>query len=458
VKTPIYHFNTVVLGGGPAATGLLFNSLRKKNIHRFLESGVAFIESGNDFCCGNIGKFVIPSSSSASTFLDCLKTLPPEMISEGRMKKLTRLIERKTNGAVSLEWVGDLYRLLGKELKAMVEAYPNSKVFTNTRALEARMENEKGFSVLIRTAEGEMTVTCEQLVFAMGGAQNKEGILNTFLKNEIQLRTFEEKIIHTDLLFTRKGAGILKEKLSACSNPKAVVIGSSHSAFSALKILIDSGLFTAKECITQMHRSFPKIFYPSAKDAIDDQYSDFNDDSICPLTGRVHRLAGLRLESRELFRKMLGKTSEKEERIRMLALKEETHTDEIKYLLQQADVIIPALGYKPRTIPLYDCTGKKIELSAESGGSLVNRNCELLDLKGKAVPRVYGIGLASGFVPSGNLGGEPGFYGQTNGLWLYQNGVGEIILDRLMENMHEAPEMIEADNEIKETCGDLVFQ
>jgi hypothetical protein len=30
------------------------------------------------------------------------------------------------------------------------------------------------------------------------------------------------------------------------------------------------------------------------------------------------------------------------------------------------------------------------------------------------------------------LGGEPSFRGQANGLWLYQHGIGEIILNQLL--------------------------
>jgi hypothetical protein len=44
-----------------------------------------------------------------------------------------------------------------------------------------------------------------------------------------------------------------------------------------------------------------------------------------------------------------------------------------------------------------------------------------------------GIGLAAGFIPSGALGGEPSFRGQTNGIWLWQNGVGAMIFAALLD-------------------------
>ncbi len=44
----------------------------------------------------------------------------------------------------------------------------------------------------------------------------------------------------------------------------------------------------------------------------------------------------------------------------------------------------------------------------------------------------YGIGLSAGFVPWGRLGGEASFRGQANGLWLWQNDVGQMIVDQVL--------------------------
>jgi hypothetical protein len=54
-----------------------------------------------------------------------------------------------------------------------------------------------------------------------------------------------------------------------------------------------------------------------------------------------------------------------------------------------------------------------------------------LDKEGNVIDNLYTIGLASGFVPSGKLGGEKNFSGQTNGYWLYQHGVGEIVANAI---------------------------
>jgi hypothetical protein len=104
----------------------------------------------------------------------------------------------------------------------------------------------------------------------------------------------------------------------------------------------------------------------------------------------------------------------------------------LRRALDDAALIIPAFGYVPNLIPVFDGNSNEIILSAKRGGPMVNKRCRITDELGAEIPGMFGIGLASGFVPSGKLGGEPGFRGQTNGMWLYQNGVGEIIFDEIM--------------------------
>ena len=63
---------------------------------------------------------------------------------------------------------------------------------------------------------------------------------------------------------------------------------------------------------------------------------------------------------------------------------------------------------------------------------MVDRHCRVLAADGSVVPGAFGIGLAAGFVPWGALGGEPSFRGNANGLWLWQNDVGQMIVDQVL--------------------------
>jgi hypothetical protein len=48
-------------------------------------------------------------------------------------------------------------------------------------------------------------------------------------------------------------------------------------------------------------------------------------------------------------------------------------------------------------------------------------------LHGGALPNVFAVGLGSNYQPWGKMAGEPSFDGQQNSLWLYQNGLGQLI-------------------------------
>ena len=69
---------------------------------------------------------------------------------------------------------------------------------------------------------------------------------------------------------------------------------------------------------------------------------------------------------------------------------------------------------------------------------MVDDGCRVKDTSGAPISGLYGIGLAAGFVPHGKLGGEASFVGQANGLWLWQNDVGMMIVDQLLAGRAKA--------------------
>ena len=99
-----------------------------------------------------------------------------------------------------------------------------------------------------------------------------------------------------------------------------------------------------------------------------------------------------------------------------------------------ADLVIAALGYRPRALPVFDEAGKRVSLHSETNpqARLVDNHCRVMDAGGNPLPHLFAIGLAAGFVPYGKLGGEASFRGQANGLWLWQNDVGAMIADAIL--------------------------
>jgi hypothetical protein len=185
--------------------------------------------------------------------------------------------------------------------------------------------------------------------------------------------------------------------------------------------------------VTIMHRRPLRIFYPSVEAALKEGYTEFGSDDICPISGRVFRLGGFRLDSRELIMRARGIAGRPPEpRLQLHRLAEDDASS--LALLDNVDLVIAALGYRPRALPVFDEAGRPVPLLAETSpqARLVDNDCRVLDAGGNPLPNLFAIGLAAGFVPHGKLGGEASFRGQANGLWLWQSDVGGLIVDAIL--------------------------
>ena len=234
-----------------------------------------------------------------------------------------------------------------------------------------------------------------------------------------------------------------------------VIIGASQHDVGDVVLLNRTGLDFGPGDITILQSGPFRIFYPTREAAEADGYTDFGADDFCPVTGRRYRLAGLRFDSGDLVKQFLGVGgAAPEPRVRLFPLDRAGRHNgfDLPALLDDAALIIPAFGDRPNVPPIFDVGGQPIALMAQCGPDpdavlpppvaqllsyssappLVDTECRVLTASGHHIPRLYGIGLASGFRLTGKLGGEPSFRGQTNGLWLYQNGVAELILDQIL--------------------------
>jgi hypothetical protein len=162
-------------------------------------------------------------------------------------------------------------------------------------------------------------------------------------------------------------------------------------------------------------------------------FTDFSDADICPVSGFVYRLAGFRLEARELVLRMLavgGRVPEP----RLALFQLDQHGDaEARAVLDAADVVIGATGYRPRALPLLDAQGAPIMLASEAPepGALVDRHCRLRDAAASGAGRLWHRSCRR-LRALGRAGGEPSFRGNANGLWLWQNNVGQMIVDAVL--------------------------
>jgi hypothetical protein len=422
------QFELVVIGGGPAGTGVLLNAFKQGMLPDLLSAGIALVEQESAMGGGSIGRYRINSDTAANVFLEALSygdgslanSVPPELIND--------FIEAGSSG-IALSKVGKLLGCFGEFIRAKLTEAPASDIFTESTAISVQKLSDK-FITTIRKGGKFYRLHSQNVVFAMGGVQSPDHSLSQQVK-DLSLSQFSDKIFSSDGVLSAQDELDLRPVIA--SGAPISILGGSHSAFSVASTILNHPFYKGSK-VHLFHRAKPKLYYPSVVEAICDGYTDYDELDVCPKTGKVHRLGGLRLESRELLREALGLAPQSHAALEISDLRMMS-TETLQDQLQHSAAIITCFGYKPRVIPVFDKAGAEIRLAPSIGLPLVNSDCEVCDYAGQTVEGLYGIGLASGFIPSGAMGGEPSFKGQTNGLWLYQNDVGAKIVDRILQSM-----------------------
>lgn len=425
--TPMHE--TVILGGGPAGTGPLVWAARNGQLGSWLDGGIALVERTARLG-GSLGLYPLNADSRGTSFLECLDgPLCEPFLADVRADPVTRELARFRDSQPTLRLVDRFEQRVGAAILAEFANHPNSRAYTETKALAVQRERDGSVAVLIATPEGERAVIrAASAVIALGG-RPVSAWSKVDLAPGLDLGRWRGKIVSSHRLLTHGGAEEVVRRLARRSrNPRVMILGSAHSAFSAAWMLLDQipELEFGPHGVQILYRTEPRPTYKSREAARADYY-EFSETDVCQATGRVHRLGGLQGDGREVWRRIHSKPGAKqEERAIARPLGSLSRMDLIE-VLDKADLIIPALGYRMASLPIYDEDGVRILLAGH--GPAVGPDCRLLTADGTPLPNVFGVGLGSDFVPWGSMSGEASFSGQQNSLWLFQNGLGEMIYD-----------------------------
>ncbi|WP_137862253.1 MULTISPECIES: aminotransferase class I/II-fold pyridoxal phosphate-dependent enzyme [unclassified Sphingomonas] len=426
--------STVLIGGGPAGIAFLLSASKKGKL-RALGADLALVERGPSLGAGELPSYAITSDSTAETFLSAVKDNPEPGIAALMDHPAAREIARYVGKlGVPLHRTGPFLEAMGQRVGAIVTESGGS-VHTGHEVLDSRRTAAGLWQTRIcDLATGtERTLLSQNIVLATGGYQSASDIAAaTVAGAQLGAQAGERLMLCDDMLRTG-GMERLRARIAHSRAPRIAIIGASTSAIASAVLLLKSDIPFGAESLSLLHREALRPWYPDAEAAHADGFTDFGPDDICPLSGFVYRLAGFRLEARELVLRMLrigGRTPDPRVRLHRLAGPDA----ETARILAEADVIVAALGYRPHALPLLDAAGQRIALAAHAPGRprLADQLCRVTDADSAAIPGAYGIGLAAGFVPEGRLGGEKSFKGKANGLWQWQNDVGQLIVDQLL--------------------------
>ena len=432
--------STLIIGGGPAGTALLISASRQDRLGE-LASGVAIVERAATLGSGNLGNYAIRSDTTAETFLTAIKDNPEPTLAALIAHRAAMAVTRHIGAlGAPLAEAGDLLAVTGERL-ADVVTENGGEVLTRHDAISAR-----------RTAAGLWATTVvphgglpreemsRHLVIATGGTMAIETARDATIAGSTLGELAGDRLLLADAVMRSGGLEAVAERMATVRAPRIVIVGGSTSAMATVVRLLAGNLPLGAGSIGIMHRRPLRPFYHSRDAALADGFVDFTDDDICPVSGFVYRLGGFRLESRELVLRALeigGRVPDP--RLALLRIDQMDEAD-IRAQIASADLVIAATGYRPRAFPLFDVDGAPIALACDTAeaGQLVDRHCRVLAADGSVVEGVFALGLGAGFVPWGPLGGEPSFRGTANGLWLWQNAIGQMIVEQVLDRSHQA--------------------
>ena len=431
--------STVVIGGGPAGTAMLTAASKRGTLVDLAASGLVMVERDTVIGRGRLGQYAITSDSTATTFLSAVKDNPHPEIAALVDHPAGRAVRRFSDSeGVPLTDAGPLVRATADRLGAIV-TQAGGNILTGHEATGASVGRDGLWTVRLKRLSDGATIEqrTHSIVIATGGHQPIDRIAAQTVAGLPIARTHGDKLLQSDRALAVGGLDLVSDLLGGKRAPRIAVIGGSTSAIATIAMLLKAqpGFAFGEGAVSLLHRRPLRPFYHSVAAAEAEGFTDFGPDDICPVSGFVYRLAGFRLEARELVLRMLridGRAPEPRVRTHRI-----TGDDDLaaRELIDRADLVIAALGYRPHALPLFGADGSAIGLHADTGGAMVDRHCRVTDKAGEPVPGVYGIGLAAGFVPWGPLGGEPSFRGQANGLWQWQNDVGAMIVDQVLDQV-----------------------
>jgi len=433
--------STLIIGGGPAGTALLTSASRQNRLGELAASGLAIVERGATLGCGNLGNYAIRSDTTAETFLSAIKDNPEPTLAALVAHRAAMAMTRHIGAlGAPLAEAGDLLAVTGERLADIVSA-GGGEVLTRHDAVSARRTSAGLWATTVIPHGGlAREELSHHIVIATGGAMAIETARNAAIAGTTLGDLAGDRLVLADTVMRGGGLEAIAERMAAVRAPRIVIIGGSTSAMATVVRLLAGNLPLGAGAIAVMHRRPLRPFYASRDAALADGFDDFTQDDICPVSGFVYRLGGFRLESRELVLRALeigGRVPDP--RLALIRIDQSDDAD-IRAQIETADLVIAATGYRPRAFPLFDADGAPIVLACDTAaaGQLVDRHCRVLAADGSVVEGVFALGLGAGFVPWGALGGEPSFRGSANGLWLWQNNVGQMIVDQILDRSRQA--------------------
>lgn len=310
----------LLIGCGLRGTGLL---TANPELFRYR---IGVVDASNTLGPGSFDRYRIDSNSYGSDFFGWVD---PEGIFGGQLSHPQVRALHKTEGSFHLSLLASALQPFGAAIKRVIGP---SRVWTGKTVTRIEVQNDTVMAV----SEDGLRIHAKFAALALGIRESLHADLRPW-KSKIQL---SQQIIEQGV-----------PSLWSVKPQKIVIVGGSHSAYAVANSLRQEGTLAPLSEVKILQRSCTKLFYANIdayRNGIHpslESVPNLDTDS-CPQTGNLFRYSGLRHAARDTFLRIASASQPGFTQIKMDCLKS------MRLHLDEADVIVQALGYESNCIPL----------------------------------------------------------------------------------------------------------
>lgn len=418
--------NIAVCGAGPAGIGFLLAAYKKGSLEQLISDSLVIIDKASTLGGGDLGKYSMTANTTAGTFIEIINDSDHKNIFTNIKKSsaLYREMNENREKTVSLYHVSKFLEEISAELLKYV-TLKGGNVLKEEEVISCQITNE-GYILTIRNikSQQESEIYAKKVLMNLGAMQSKSTSIEILEKSDYLTgyNLKASKILTTnDIIATPNDKIDTQETIS--------IVGASHSAFSAIEIINKN-----KKCknINLIYYPPIRIQYPSVTAANEDSYTFDQELDVCPITGGVNRYGGLRFAARNIALSILktGKIFDSEVNINLIEINK-INEKKIQKHLDSSQKIVTCFGYEPNLPVFRDKSGVEFNLKMRSLGVFVDSSGGIYMENQELLQNFYAFGIGSGLSISKEIGGERSFQGRVDGVWLYQNDIGDKILESI---------------------------
>lgn len=434
------RYGYAVCGLGPAGIGFLLHAIKEGAVDQLVDRGLVLIDRSRTPGAGKVGDYRLTGNSLSKAFLDCSDDPKLAWLFDDLNVSATsiRQLRDRLHEAPPLDIVAEFLEVMATRTIAYLAREHQVPVLLGTSVEAIHQRSDGRFRLqLYRNDSGQKkTIDADNLLCGFGGRQAESVIGACEVRPGLRLGDHARNLFASDDVLMMSNDAI---RSMASKNPasiqEAVVVGSSHSAMSTIDRLTEALGPVGLKRIVMLHREPMRLYYASPEEAAEDAYPFDEKADICPMSGRVNRFGGLRYRSFDVARSIIETGRTPDQTVEIVPVRLSEHSDEsVARYLQGACMTVACLGYQANLPPVLDTRDREIPLQNSARGMEIDEQGRALTADGRPVPGLFVYGIGSRLLKrSDAIGGEPSFRGSADGVWLYHNHGGAVILDALQD-------------------------